>query len=144
MSNVPCHGLIHFMHASKLCLLGWICRLSLSPAFYGWCFDQTTSEFWTVFQNREETPHFLLWHHGVWLWKASSTAGLCNLSGLWEPEGRALSYCSALQHSQSQNNQSVYKLSNAVTCTASEQAQHPISMNVSPPETNLWSSQQDS
>lgn len=32
---------------------------------------------------------------------------------------------------------SVYKLSSGVTCTASEQAQRPISMNVSPPETNL-------
>lgn len=39
---------------------------------------------------------------------------------------------------------SAYKLSNGATPTASEQAQHPISMNVSPPEANLWSSQQGS
>lgn len=39
---------------------------------------------------------------------------------------------------------SAYKLSNGVTSTVSEQAQYPISMNVSPPEANLWSSQQGS
>lgn len=39
---------------------------------------------------------------------------------------------------------SAYKLANGVNSTASEQAQHPISMNVSPPEANLGSSQQGS
>lgn len=105
--------------------------LSTLDALIRWC--QNSLSFFKVGRKK----HFLLLCcHGVQLWKASITAELqlCSLSGLWEPEGRSLSYCSAQCHSLSLNSKiCILKLSSVMTSTARKQARHPTTMSVKLP-----------
>lgn len=76
VSNVPCHGPIHFSPASKLS--PWMDLQAFPKSCFLWlCFDQKMSEFSTMFQTRQEKNTFFLfcfvmtsycfilksWHH---------------------------------------------------------------------------------
>lgn len=120
---------------SSVSVAGSAYRLSLSPAFYGWCFDQTTSEFSTVFQSREETPHFSVMTSQGLVMKSQHHCRVTAVQSQW-PVG----YRVELSHTvvpyiipYPKIVRSAYKLSSGVTSTASEQAQHPISVNVRVP-----------
>lgn len=95
-SNVPCHGLIHSRPASKLCLLGWICRLSLSLAFYGWCFDQKMSEFSTMFQNREEKTHFSIMTSWCLVMKSRHHYRIRAVQSRWSVGTRGKIFCTVV------------------------------------------------
>lgn len=146
MSNVPCHGLICFRPASKLCLRGWICIQAFSKSCFLWL--MLWSDHVRILNRVSKqggNPTFFCYDiTGFGYEKPAPLQGYsCAISVACRIQSRALSYCSALHHSLSQNSQICIQAIQWSYFYSQRAGSAPhFSECESPPEAHLWSGQQ--
>lgn len=148
MSNVPCHGLIHFRPASKLCLRGWICIQAFPKSCFLWL--MLWSDHVRILNHVSKQggkPTFFCYDiTGFGYEKPAALQGYsCAISVACGNQSRAFSYCSALHHSLSQNSQICIQAIQWSYFYSQWAGSAPrFSECESPPEAHLWSGQQSS